>query len=62
MPLQLQPKWEGRTGRINVAKLRIEPLQTDTVPVHSVPYRGSPKTREFDQAKINELLSEKLSN
>lgn len=51
---------DAHLRRINIANHRIELLSPDTAPVHSTPYRASPKTREFKKTKIKKILTRNI--
>lgn len=57
---QFQHLWDGHLGRIATAKHRIELIDPTTLPVHSVPYRACPKTREFEKLEVAKMLNDNI--
>lgn len=49
--------WDGYLGHIRTAPSRVELDPPITKPIHSVPYRAGPKTRDFEKNEINNMLS-----
>lgn len=49
---------DGRVGCITTAKHRSKELDNQTKPAHSAPYRANLKTREFENAELEEMLKQ----
>lgn len=52
--------WGGHLRRIDILNYRIELLSPDTAPVRSAPYRTGLKTREFEKAVTEKMLTENI--
>lgn len=52
--------WNGHHGRITKTKHKIKLLQPVTVPAHLAFYLAGPKTFEFENAEIYEMLAENI--
>lgn len=49
MLTQSESMWDGNLGLIEAEQLGIELDKTDSLPIHSAPYRAGPKTSDFDK-------------
>lgn len=52
--------WDIYSGCSAAAKHRIGLLDHHTKPVHSPPYRAEPKTREFENVELDEMIKQKV--
>lgn len=50
--------WDGHLELIQTAKNQIALAHADVRPVHSGPYRASPKARQFAEMEIDCMLQE----
>lgn len=56
---EVNTKWDGNQGRINVAKHRIDFLNEDFRPVHFYSYQVGPTTRKLAGGEIGRVNTEK---
>lgn len=56
MLAKLQKMWDGRLGRVPIAKHRVEWITLDLRHINAASYRAEPKARELEKTEIDKML------